>query len=231
MIGRRERTNDPRRVPGYRASPSLGPMPHASDQRFLVLHGLRLKGFGEPPAIGAAVGLPEATVAAVLPGLAGEGFAVRRDGRLSGWALTKEGRAEQQRLAAGELDATGTRDAVRAAYERFLPRNAEMLTVCTDWQVRGEVPNDHGDAAYDRSVLDRLRAIDEGIRPVLGDLAAALDRYGCYGPRFANALAQLDAGALEYFTKPIIDSYHTIWFELHEDLLSSLGIERSQEGS
>ena len=54
-------------------------------------------------------------------------------------------------------------------------------------------------------------------------------RYGGYGARFAQAISRLDAGELEYFTKPIIDSYHTIWFELHEDLLSSLGIERSQE--
>jgi hypothetical protein len=29
----------------------------------------------------------------------------------------------------------------------------------------------------------------------------------------------------------MIDSYHTVWFELHEDLLSTLGIERSKEGS
>jgi hypothetical protein len=28
----------------------------------------------------------------------------------------------------------------------------------------------------------------------------------------------------------VIDSYHTVWFELHEDLLSTLGIERASEG-
>jgi hypothetical protein len=211
-------------------------MSRRSDDRFLVLHGLRLKGFGEPPAIGAAVGLSEATVSSTLPGLRDEGFVLRRDGRLAGWALTKEGRVEQQRLAAEELAATGTTDVVRHGYERFLALNASMLGVCTDWQVRGPssgdpVPNDHDDPAYDGAVLDRLRALDAGVEPILTDLAAALARYGGYRPRFANALAQLDAGALEWFTKPIIDSYHTIWFELHEDLLSSLGIERSQEGT
>jgi hypothetical protein len=202
-----------------------------SDDRFLVLHGLRLKGFGEPPAIGTAVGLPEATVSSHLPGLRDEGFVLRRDGRLAGWALTKEGRTEQQRLAAEELVTTGTGEAVRDGYERFLALNQSMLGVCTDWQVRGDVPNDHADAAYDAAVLDRLRALDAGVEPILTDLAAALARYGGYRARFANALAQLDAGALEWFTKPIMDSYHTVWFELHEDLLSSLGIERSQEGT
>ena len=30
-------------------------------------------------------------------------------------------------------------------------------------------------------------------------------------------------------TKPMIDSYHSVWFELHEDLLATLGIERGSE--
>ena len=81
-----------------------------------------------------------------------------------------------------------------------------------------------------RPVIARLKAIDTAVTPVLDDLAAALDRYRHYAPRFAAALARLDAGELEWFTKPLIDSYHTIWFELHEDLLSSLGLERSKEG-
>jgi hypothetical protein len=27
----------------------------------------------------------------------------------------------------------------------------------------------------------------------------------------------------------MIDSYHSVWFELHEDLLATLGIERGSE--
>jgi hypothetical protein len=29
----------------------------------------------------------------------------------------------------------------------------------------------------------------------------------------------------------MIDSYHTVWFQLHEDLLNTLGIERSKEAA
>jgi hypothetical protein len=29
----------------------------------------------------------------------------------------------------------------------------------------------------------------------------------------------------------MIASYHTVWFEMHEDLLSTLGIERGSEGT
>lgn len=207
-----------------------------SDPRFLVLHGLRLKGFGEPPAIAAVVGLDATTVEEHLAKLQAEELVLRRDGRLAGWSLTKDGRVEQQRLAVEELAATGTSDVVHGAYQRFLALNGEMLATCTDWQVRGPssdspVPNDHTDAAYDGAVIGRLRTIDERVAPILADLTAALDRYRGYRDRFADALARLEGGELEFFTKPIIDSYHTIWFELHEDLLTSLGIERSQEGS
>ena len=48
--------------------------------------------------------------------------------------------------------------------------------------------------------------------------------------RCALAMARVAAGEHDFFTKPIIDSFHTVWFELHEDLLTSLGLERSQEG-
>jgi hypothetical protein len=204
---------------------------HPSDHRFLVLHGLRLKGFGEPPAIGAAVGLDAGTVEERLPELAEEELVVRRDGRLAGWSLTREGRSRQQQLAAEELVETGTAWGVRAAYVRFLDVNGDLLAVCTDWQVRGGTLNDHSDARYDGEVIDRLRAVASTVQPIVADLTDLLDRYGPYGPRFSGALERVAAGDQDYITKPIIDSFHTIWFELHEDLLTSLGIERSQEGA
>jgi len=206
-------------------------MPHVSDTRFLVLHGLRLKGFGEPPSVAAVVALDPARVEDELQKLAADELVLRREGRLAGWALTAAGRAEQQRLAVSELEAIGAVDVVRGAYERFLGHNQELLEVCTAWQLKGDGPNDHTDAGYDASVIDRLKVVHNAVAPVLHDLVAVIDRYRTYAPRFALALERLDAGELEWFTKPIIDSYHTIWFELHEDLLSSLGIERSQEAS
>ncbi len=36
-------------------------------------------------------------------------------------------------------------------------------------------------------------------------------------------------GERDWFTKPTIDSYHSVWFELHEDLLATLGLERAKE--
>jgi hypothetical protein len=80
-------------------------------------------------------------------------------------------------------------------------------------------------------VIAQLEALHAQVTPICADLGAALDRFAGYGPRLASALARVQAGDVDWFTKPMIASYHTVWFELHEDLLATLGIERSSEAS
>jgi hypothetical protein len=205
----------------------------ASDPGFLVLHGLRLKGVGEPASIAAAVGVEPDVVAARLPAMAEAGLAVHHTGRLEGWSLTPAGRAEQARLAATGLDSVdGAPAVVEDAYHRFRALNGELLEVATAWQVRADGSmNDHVDAGHDATVLDRLRAVLAAVRPVLDDLTGALDRYRPYAGRLDRALAAVEAGDTAMVTKPVVDSVHTIWFELHEDLLSTLGRTRHAEAA
>ncbi len=207
----------------------------ASDLRTLVLHGLRLKGFAEAAAVAEAVGLAEADAKPELDRLVGEGFATYRDGRLCGFTLTPAGREEHARLLAEELDASGRRDDLRVAYRRFLAINQDLLAICTSWQLRevaGEsVINDHSDPAHDAAVIAQLADLHATVTPICADLGATLDRFAAYGDRLGDALARVQAGDPDWFTKPMIASYHTIWFELHEDLLATLGVERSAEGS
>jgi DNA-binding MarR family transcriptional regulator len=204
-------------------------MPRSSDTRLLVLHGLRLKGFAEPDAVAELTGLAQDDVVKHLDALRDEALVVHRDGRITGWQLTAAGRAEQERLLAEEVDDLGVRAAIEEAYRRFLALNGELLEVCTAWQLRDDVINDHGDAAYDADVVDRLRALHTQLEPILAELEATLDRYDGYRVRLDDALAKLRAGDTDWFTKPLIDSYHTVWFQLHEDLLNTLGMERSEE--
>jgi hypothetical protein len=208
-------------------------MAHRSAPRFLVLHALRLKGFAEAAPVAESAGLDVARVDDDLRALAVEGLVSRRDGRVSGWSLTADGRAEHRRLLADELQVSGAKAVVDDAYRRFLALNPELLAVCTAWQLRpdGEacVVNDHSDPGYDRAVVARLASVDEDVKPITHDLSAELERYARYAPRLGAALDKLTAGEVEWFTKPIIDSYHTVWFELHEDLLCTLGLERSAE--
>jgi hypothetical protein len=207
-----------------------------SDPRMLVMHGLRLKGFGEAAAISEAVDVSEAVAKPVLDELVAEGLATYRDGRLSGFSLTKDGRARHAELLSAELDRAGVRPAVEQAYRRFLQLNVDLLTICTAWQLRDDgegeaIVNDHSDATYDAGVVERLGALHAGVLPICADLAAGLDRFAGYEPRLTYALGQVRGGDGDWFTKPMIASYHTVWFEMHEDLLSTLSIERGSESA
>ena len=200
-----------------------------------MLHRLRLAGFADADRLAAGMGAsPEATNDA-LEGLAAEGWARFRDGRpagvASGWSLTPAGRDEADRRLADELDRRGCRPAVEAGYRSFLGLNRPLLEAITDWQVRDGVVNDHADADYDRRIVDRLGQINEKITSVLSDLAACLERYDGHRQRLAAALDRARAGDRAYVDGALIDSYHTVWFELHEDLLATLGLDRSHEST
>ncbi|MGH9084025.1 MAG: transcriptional regulator [Acidimicrobiales bacterium] len=204
-----------------------------SEPRMLVMHGLRLKGFAEPPVVAEAVDVPEDHARAVLDELVAAGAAAYRDGRLSGYLLTPVGRAEHARLLSEELEVHGVRHAISAAYARFLGLNTGLLEVCTAWQLRdvdGEsTVNDHSDPTYDAEVIEQLRDLHGRVHPICDELAMSLARYGVYGPRLTTAVDKVRSGDIDWFTKPVIASYHTVWFELHEDLLATLGIERGSE--
>ncbi|MCZ7535941.1 MAG: MarR family transcriptional regulator [Acidimicrobiia bacterium] len=154
------------------------------------------------------------------------GFVVRKRTYL---AVTPEGRerhAAWVRLA----DDAPEYAAVHRAYEAFLPLNAELIRLCSDWQVRpGNVPNDHSDLRYDWGVVDRLRALDERAGGVVRRLARSVPRFAAYRARLHDSLRKLEDGDNDWFTSPRIDSYHTVWMHMHEDLLATLGLRREDE--
>jgi hypothetical protein len=164
---------------------------------------------------------------ALLRDAAAAGFVLHRDGRLAGWSLTPDGRQEHAERLREDRERAAAGDVVADGYARFRAINEPFLGVCTRWQVRPDgAPNDHTDTAYDRAVLDELAAVDETAQAICADLAAVLERFGPYGPRLAAARARVGAGDGRWFASPALDSYHTVWFELHEDLLLTLGLER-----
>ncbi len=207
-------------------------MSHSSSPAVLALLGLRLKGFAPAEQVAALVGLSEATVEAVLQEASASDEAVFRDGRRTGWALKPDGRARVEQLLLEELDETGCRRLAESAYDRFLALNGTMLQVCTNWQVKdadAQVLNDHEDPAYDEAVIADLCKLDDAVQPICAELAAELGRFSIYSNRFSAALAKVQSGDRDWFAAPIKESYHTVWFELHEDLLATLGIDRATE--
>ena len=196
-----------------------------------VLHALRTKGMAEVDAVAHAAGLTEDEAVGVLDELGERGWALYRDGnRAKGWMLLGEGRAEAERLATTEVEDSGQRSAVFDLYKAFKVLDPELKQACTDFQIRGDQTlNDHTDPDYDEAVIARLAEINRRVQPIMARLNEALDRFGHYGPRLDFALSQVVGGDINWFTKPSLDSYHEVWFELHEDLLVSLGIDRAAE--
>ena len=212
-------------------------MAHRSDPETLVALALRLKGFGEVGTIASVHRLGVETTAVILSGMVeNEKCMTRQVEAVEKYVLTPTGREEGQAALAQELEVVDARGIVEALYEKFLQLNPEMLQLCTDWQVindgSGEQKlNDHGDSEYDTKVLDRLVLLDQQIAEILQPLIGVLSRFDNYPSRFASALEKVLSGDLDWLTKPIMASYHTVWFELHEDLLATLGINRASEES
>jgi hypothetical protein len=207
----------------------MADLPHRTSTDLLVLHTLRCIGFASLGRVAAAAGLPEPDVESELIDLAVAGLVNHEAGEFGGWGLTEAGKAVDAERIAAELDAAGTRATVAKAYDGFLVLNPELLDLCTAWQLRSvdgvAAPNDHADPAYDARVLDRLTDLDRRAEAACADLASAMLRFRRYRVRLADALARARSGALEYVTDDLA-SYHAVWFQLHEDLLVTLGIPR-----
>jgi pyruvate,orthophosphate dikinase len=157
--------------------------------------------------------------------------------------LAEKNGAEVRLTAAGKLAASEAFTADREAIgekraidmlEEFHNLDARMKEIVTAWQVReiaGEqVLNDHTDAAYDAHVIDDLAALHTETAASLAPLAGVLPRFGLYRSRLDHAV-ELVRGDQRFVASPRVDSYHSIWFELHEDLIRVAGRNRAAEAA
>ena len=92
-----------------------------------------------------------------------------------------------------------------------------------------QVLNDHADADYDAAVLARLAGLHERATAWLTPLYTGLPRLASYGSRLDVAAAAAAGGDGMYIASPRVDSYHGVWFELHEDLIRLAGKTREEE--
>ena len=142
--------------------------------------------------------------------------------------LSPEGRGRLEGLLADErshVDAA----AVLAAYDEFRSVNAEFKALVTDWQLRDGQPNTHEDTRYDAAVLAHLDDVHRRVTPIIAGAAAQLPRLDRYSVKLQTALDNIHAGETMWLARPLIDSYHTVWFELHEELILAAGRTRETD--
>jgi hypothetical protein len=201
-----------------------------SDVELLALHGLAVKKAGSAAAVAEILGRDEAEVTGALQAAAGDGRAIAAKGNMMVTPAGREWLDSRYPVAFSRLRSD---PAAKAAYERFERINRELLAVFTDWQMAPaagqRVPNDHSDSDYDHRVIDRLGAQHERAQRPLEEFAALEPRIGQYIRRLDAAYDRVLAGEHEFVSGARIDSYHTVWFELHEDLLRMLGREREEQ--
>jgi hypothetical protein len=195
----------------------------------LVMHGLAIKKHATPEAIAGILGLETQHVRDVLVGLVGAGRAIDAQGRYLLAPAARMALDSDYSRHYGELRANPDFKAGYAAFDRI---NGDLKTLITEWQtieIGGErVPNDHANSDYDSRIIDRLGALHERAEGALTLLARAAPRMQIYNEKLLNALEKAEDGAIEWVSDARIESYHTLWFELHEDLLRLMGREREE---
>jgi pyruvate,orthophosphate dikinase len=200
-------------------------------QRETTIRALHIKGFATPENLAPAVATTSDAVAPVLDALVEEGL-VKRTGEMC--QLTEQGRSIGASLLTADRK-KWTEEVANRALDTFLALDVKMKEIVTGWQMRivdGEqVINDHSDESYDQVILAGLAGFHEEARAWLDPLVGGLPRLRVYQDRLQRAADLIRRGSHDYIASPRLDSYHTIWFELHEDLIQLAGRTREEEAA
>lgn len=195
-----------------------------------ALMAIRVQGVSPPERLGLALAVPPEDAVIRAKALCEARLTAERTvGRICGFALTPSGIT----ALSDELTSEGLAgdDALGEQYGRFCILNERFLRVASDWQVRRhgpiEVANDHADPDYDQAVIDRLAEVHDRARVIVGRMADRAMRLDPYRGRLDHCLARVLDHDRSAFTAALAESYHTVWFELHQDLILTLGAERT----
>lgn len=195
----------------------------------LLLHGIALKKSATVDAIAEITGLDMADAESLAADAVARGQAMVTGGR---YLLTAPAHMALQAEYARYYKDQRASSSMQEAYDVFEVRNRDLKALISDWQtveVAGErIANDHTDSDYDNRIIDRLGDLHERFEPVLDRMAAEVERLQNYKGMLLRALEKAEAGERRWVSDAAIPSYHTVWFEMHEDLLRILGREREE---
>ncbi len=194
-----------------------------------VMHGVAIRKHGDAVAIAGLAGLAVEQVQNVLANAVAAGRVTEVNGK---YMLSACG----QMMLAGEYsrfnDTLRSNQDFVAAYQRFEVINKDLKQLITDWQTLDvgakRVANDHSNKDHDQRVIGRLGDLHERFEPILNKLCSAEPRLKVYRDKLGVALERIEDGEVAWVSDAKQDSYHTVWFELHEDLLRILGQLRQE---
>jgi pyruvate,orthophosphate dikinase len=193
---------------------------------------MALKGMAKADAVAEVLGCSSDDVSSVIADLVADEKAQELPGER--FRLLPDAVAEVDARFAADAERLGP--VIEPLLDDFHAANDRFKQVITSWQMRevdGEtVPNDHSDADHDDAVLLRLDSeIHQAIVPIIETVAASEPRFARYHDRLNAALDAIAAGDQQMVAHPLADSYHTVWFELHEELIRLTGRNRADEAA
>ena len=192
-------------------------MNNASDaERLQLLQTLRLKGRGDAARIAGAWRVSEAEAAGCLEDLVAQGWVEERQGS---FGLSEAGESLRGRLLDAER-AQVDADALEVLYADFCLLDPTFKQLVADVQL-GKL--ERADSAR------QMTPLHQGFEGLLARASALLPRLDPYAKRFEEALSALRQGDTRYLASPLVESYHGIWFEFHEDLIQASGRSRAEE--
>ena len=201
-----------------------------------LIHVMLIKGFVTPADLAPILFSTPESVSAHLDELVAAGLAELVGGSaLAGmFQLSADGKAVGSEGIVADREKWGAENAVKAL-DDLLPFDLRMKAIMTDWQMREvdgqQVLNDHTDEAHDAAVLADFASLHTDSVTWLGSLTAGPARIAAYVARLDRAAAKVADGDTSYLASPRIDSFHNVWFELHEDLIQLAGRTREEEAA
>jgi pyruvate,orthophosphate dikinase len=189
---------------------------------FELARTVQLKGLCSPQRAAAVLAAAEARVETLLQANDALFQSTPR-----GYMLTPDGRA----WATGQLlseRASADVHALERSYQEFMALNHRFKQLVSEWQ--GATQTDLSGEPW-ATVVASLAAIHEELRPVANDNATQVPRLESYARRFALALDSMQRGDRSMLASPLKESYHTVWFEYHEELIALCGRDRASEES
>lgn len=191
--------------------------PGVSPDQLLVLRNVVFAGAARTPEeiIGAGPRVGEALAALSAAGfIETDGIIAPTDAgiaALEGWYESARSRLDEARR--------------NRLHDEFRPLDVSLKKVTTAWQEADA--RDDWDARM--SVLEELQKLHREALAYIARHATVVPRLDEYNRRLSAALDKVLNGDTVYVAGVDTDSYHTIWFQMHEDLLRLLQRQRDPE--
>lgn len=201
----------------------------------LTLQALRLTGFADEEAIADRALLPLEEIVAVLDGASRSGHVETMSfADAHGLILTEDGQAHLATLLGRDVEGAGAQEVLATAiaeFERPGGINARFVETISTWQLRStaEVQLDPGEGQMEglETLLAELTLLGEQLRSVLAAVIGRLPRFGRYPAQYDIAMRRAHTEGLRWITGVGTLSCHAVWAELHQDLRSTAGRDRT----